>query len=202
MDFAWYLFGFKRRINRGKFWLALPTIFGLMMVLGILALIARKLVDFPGSMSIDVNDIFRVIDPESYRSLSMIGLGHTVIKAIVMLMLLWIYLAIAVKRLHDRNKSAWWMMLFFVFPGLFDQFADRLGDSYPVMFIGLVSFICCVWGFIEMGFLRGTTGTNRFGADPLAPVDTRPPWDQQSEIEMVPHTASPPPVWRVKPGYE
>jgi hypothetical protein len=44
-----------------------------------------------------------------------------------------------------------------------------------------------------------------FGADPLTPPpprDTRPPWDQQSEIEMVPHKAGPPPVWRVKPGYE
>jgi hypothetical protein len=44
-----------------------------------------------------------------------------------------------------------------------------------------------------------------FGADPLTPPpprDTRPPWDQQSEIKMVPHKAGPPPVWRVKPGYE
>jgi hypothetical protein len=37
--------------------------------------------------------------------------------------------------------------------------------------------------------LRGTRGTNRFGADPLAPRDTRPDWDQQSEIEMVPSKA-------------
>jgi hypothetical protein len=30
----------------------------------------------------------------------------------------------------------------------------------------------------------------------------RPRWEQQSEIEMVPRKAGPPPVWRVKPGYE
>jgi hypothetical protein len=49
--------------------------------------------------------------------------------------------------------------------------------------------------------LKGSRKTNRFGADPLTPkppLDTRPPWDQQSEIEMVPK-AGPPPVWRVKP---
>ena len=48
--------------------------------------------------------------------------------------------------------------------------------------------------------LKGSRKTNRFGADPLAPPprDTRPPWDQQSEIEMVPHKAGPPPVRRVK----
>ena len=53
--------------------------------------------------------------------------------------------------------------------------------------------------------LKGSRKTNRFGADPLTPKpkpDTRPPWDQQSEIEMVPHKAGPPPVWRVKPGHE
>ena len=49
--------------------------------------------------------------------------------------------------------------------------------------------------------LKGSRKTNRFGADPLTPPpprDTRPPWDQQSEIEMMPHKAGPPPVWRVK----
>jgi uncharacterized membrane protein YhaH (DUF805 family) len=86
------------------------------------------------------------------------------------------------------------MMLFFAFPGLFDQFSDRLGDSYPVIFIALVSFVFCVWGFIELCFLRGTKGTNRFGVDPLTPIDTRPAWDQQSEIEMVPHKADPSPT--------
>ena len=59
-----------------------------------------------------------------------------------------------------------------------------------------------LWGFIEMYGLKGSRKTNRFGADPLAPPDTRPAWDQQDEIEMVPRKAGPPPVWRVKPGYE
>ena len=65
--------------------------------------------------------------------------------------------------------------------------------------------VLCLWGFIEMYCLKGSRKTNRFGADPLAPPpprDTRPPWDQQSEIEMVPHKAGPPPVWRVKRGHE
>ena len=41
--------------------------------------------------------------------------------------------------------------------------------------------------------LKGSRKTNRFGADPLTPPpqrDTRPPWDQQSEIEMTPHKAN------------
>ena len=196
MDYAWCLFSFEGRINRAKFWLAMLNMLCLMMLLALSIITVGKLFGGPSSFSFRVEDIFGALDPESYRSLSTTGLGHAVIKAIGTLLFLWLYLATSIKRLHDRNKSAWWMMLFFLFPGLFDQFADRLGDSYPVIFVGFVSFVFLVWGFIELGFLRGTKGPNRFGADPLAPIDTRPPWDQQSEIEMVPHKAGPSPASR------
>ena len=83
-------------------------------------------------------------------------------------------------------------------PALYDQFADRLGDSYAAMLLGLAAFVFLIWGFVEMYFLKGSPKTNRFGPDPLQPIDTRPRWDQQSEIEMVPHKAGPPPVWHVK----
>ena len=51
-----------------------------------------------------------------------------------------------------------------------------------------------------MYWLKGTHGPNRFGPDPLAPHDTRPGWDQQSEIEMTPHKAGPPTMGYVKRG--
>ena len=60
------------------------------------------------------------------------------------------------------------------------------------MLPGLVAFVFLIWGFVEMYFLKGSRKTNRFGPDPLAPIDTRPRWEQQSEIEMVPHKAGPP----------
>jgi len=56
---------------------------------------------------------------------------------------LWIGLAIAAKRWHDRNKSAWWILIVFV----------------PV--------VGGLWYLIECGFLKGTTGSNKYGADPL-----------------------------------
>ncbi len=94
------------------------------------------------------------------------------------------------------------MVPFFVLPGVYSQFGDRLDDSWFNVLFGLSAFVLCVWGFVEMYCRKGTNGSNRFGADPLAPPDTRPGWDQQTEIEMVPHKAGPPPVWHVKPGYE
>ena len=117
---------------------------------------------------------------------------------------MWVYFATSIKRLHDRDKSGWWMVPFFAIPGLYNQFADRLPDEfYSSMLLGLIAFALCTWGLIELCFLKGSRKTNRFGANPLAPPparDTRSRWDQQSEIEMVPHKAGPPPVWRVKPG--
>ena len=52
-------------------------------------------------------------------------------------------LAVCVRRLHDLNKSGWWVLLFFI----------------PI--IGLIILI--VW-FAT----RGTVGANSFGEDPLA----------------------------------
>ncbi len=72
---------------------------------------------------------------------------------ILLLPLLWAGLAISTKRWHDRNKSGWWNLIAFV----------------PV--------VGALWALIECGFLRGTPGANKYGADPLikaAPVATVP----------------------------
>lgn len=53
--------------------------------------------------------------------------------------LIWISIAVQVKRWHDRDKSGWWFLM------------------------NLVPIIGWVWVLIECGFLRGTAGSNRFG---------------------------------------
>ncbi len=62
----------------------------------------------------------------------------------VLLIPLWIIsLATTVRRFHDRNKSGWWILL------------------------SLIPIIGGLWILIECGCLKGTTGANRFGEDPL-----------------------------------
>lgn len=56
-----------------------------------------------------------------------------------------IYLVTAAKRWHDRDKSAWWIL------------------------INLIPIIGPLWTIIETGFLAGTIGDNRYGDDPLNP---------------------------------
>jgi uncharacterized membrane protein YhaH (DUF805 family) len=53
---------------------------------------------------------------------------------------------VAVRRLHDTDRSGWW-----------------------VLWGGLLSIVCCVGAIILFVFYvsRGTAGPNRFGPDPL-----------------------------------
>ena len=173
-DLFEFLFGASGRINRAKYWRS----FLIYIVAGLLAAVI----------------LFTAAG---------IAAPLFIIMVVVVLIpwLLWRF-SITTERLHDRDKSGWWIVVFFVLPCLYSQFGDRLGDSWGTMLFGLSAFVFSVWGFIEMYCLRGSRRTNRFGPDPLAPRDTRPGWDQNAEIEMVPHKAGPPPVWRVKPGYD
>lgn len=204
MDWVWYLFRFEGRINRAKLWLALLILLCWLIFLGLLTFGLAALLGGvkPASFGFGIDDLFVFVDPRSYRSFSLTDLPVLVFRIAGSLLLLWVYLATSIKRLHDRDKSGWWMLPYFVVPGLYKQFEDWLPESYAVLVPALAVFLLGIWGFVEMFCLKGTRKTNRFGADPLAPRDTRPAWDQQGEIEMVPREAGPPPVWRVKPGYE
>ena len=81
------------------------------------------------------------LDPQV--ALQSVGAVGGLVLLVVYILALWIGLAIAAKRWHDRNKSAWWILIVFV----------------PV--------VGGLWYLIECGFLKGTTGPNKFGADPL-----------------------------------
>jgi uncharacterized membrane protein YhaH (DUF805 family) len=77
--------------------------------------------------------------------------------------------AIAVKRLHDRDKSAWWLLLFYLLPAVLDGLTNATKDEAIVLplALSLASFAISVWAFVELGCLRGTIGPNLYGADPL-----------------------------------
>lgn len=125
-----------------------------------------------------------------------------VIAAPVGLAAAWVFAAATIRQLHDRNKSGWWILPFFVAPVALNNFAGRLDFPYAAFAIGLTAMVLCVWGSVETLFLQGTRGPNRFGADPLALPDTRPGWDQQDELEFIPLSAGPSPGGYVKRGHD
>jgi uncharacterized membrane protein YhaH (DUF805 family) len=83
------------------------------------------------------------------------------------------------------------MVPFIVVTGLYSEFGGRLGGSWAAVAVGVVVYIGFLWGLVEMYFLKGTNGPNRFGPDPLAAREAAPSWDQHSELEFVPHRAGP-----------
>jgi uncharacterized membrane protein YhaH (DUF805 family) len=76
------------------------------------------------------------------------------------------------ERLHDRGKSAWWLVMFYLVPSVLGQLAKTAwfaGDAatVPHYILALASFGLTIWGFVEIGCLRGTPGSNAYGPDPL-----------------------------------
>jgi uncharacterized membrane protein YhaH (DUF805 family) len=113
MDLKWFLLSFEGRINRKPFW-----IFNI--VVAIIAIILELL--------FGINIIAEEFDNKSL---------------IFFLIVLGPSLAVQAKRWHDRNKSAWWILV---------NFVPIIGPIYAL---------------IQNGFLTGTKGKNRFGDDPL-----------------------------------
>jgi len=125
----WFRFG--GRVCRGQYWLnyalVIGTINGLIAVIMSCFTVTDKFLHLAAK-----NEVFHIA--------WILAQGAAVV--------LWVALFIAglagaVKRLHDRDRSGWFYLIFFV----------------PV--------IGTLWLLVELGFLRGTQGENRFGPDPL-----------------------------------
>ena len=95
----------------------------------------------------------------------------------VWLLSLWPLMAVGAKRLHDRNKNGWWVLVFWLLPFallcggfsiiLFDDpRTGRSGDFSTGLILVLASLPPALWGIVELGILPGTKGPNLYGADP------------------------------------
>lgn len=83
-----------------------------------------------------------------------------------------IYLGI--RRLHDRDRSGWWILPFSVGPYLLMGAAHLLTELLGAVgaLLGIPLFLAglalAVWAWLELGFFRGTRGANRFGPPPAS----------------------------------
>src|SRR5262249_47364272 len=132
------LFSSAGRLNRAAYWLAS---FGLLVVGLVLGFIAFVIHGHSPSAAVGVILITTMV----FSALILIGF------------------VVAIKRLHDRDKSGGVVLLFYVAPSIFEGIENSTGLFIP----GLIGFGISIWGFVELGFLRGTTGQNSYGPDPL-----------------------------------
>jgi uncharacterized membrane protein YhaH (DUF805 family) len=153
MNLMSLLFSFTGRINRGKWWLAV-LIFA---IYGVVASIIGTIL------------IGSAIADGDFNITTLLG---TALIGILVLFVLYVIvlvssIAVGVKRLHDRDKSGWWLLLFFLLPAVLGGIGQSMGDSPVGLLLGLVSLAIYIWMFVELACLRGTVGPNRFGPDPL-----------------------------------
>src|SRR5215470_8492083 len=105
--------GFSGRINRGKYWLTL-VVWLLIWIVAILiflvsglAILGSNLRDGSLPSPEDLAAFLRLI--RDYGILSLIILAFVIVG--------WISaLAIGIKRLHDRDRSVWWIVMFYFGP--------------------------------------------------------------------------------------
>ncbi|HVV94573.1 MAG TPA: DUF805 domain-containing protein [Hyphomicrobiales bacterium] len=142
-----YLFSLHGRLNRARYWTAVVIYLVAFAIGGILAAV-----------------------------LGMVGfilLGLIYLAAVVSGVM------VARLRLHDRDKSGWWLVLFYFGPSVLSAAArgglgDGLGSGAISLILELAAAALAIWAIVELGFLRGTVGANRFGPDPLAPSAQAP----------------------------
>ncbi|MBS0470348.1 MAG: DUF805 domain-containing protein [Proteobacteria bacterium] len=185
MGLGHYLFSFSGRANRARQWalILVGILFGIITgtAFGIMVGWGSLLALFQGKIS-----------GTQFAAMPQLATFGIVACALYLLNL-WIVVAVTTKRLHDRNKSAWWLLVFFVLPFVLNipailtmpaQFA-HLGDVFraaqqnlppppppiepPLVLIArAVASLISLWAFVELYFFRGTAGDNRYGPDPLA----------------------------------
>jgi uncharacterized membrane protein YhaH (DUF805 family) len=134
VDFGSLLFSFQGRINRAKYWIATITYISVTIALVGLGFFFR------------FDTIFFIIAAIVFVAVTVSGV------------------AVGLKRLHDRDMSGWWLLIFYLLPPVLDGLGRALG--IPIIF-SLAGSAISIWALVVLGFLRGTSGANQYGPDPL-----------------------------------
>ncbi|MCF6200418.1 MAG: DUF805 domain-containing protein [Hyphomicrobiaceae bacterium] len=103
-------------------------------------------------------------------------------------------LAVDIKRIHDRGRSAYLLVPLYLFSlalifsqsldwsqGIIWLLTSELKGTLPFEAYVLAAFFVIIltyslWMLIELGFRKGTIGDNKYGPDPLQPLT--PPSDE------------------------
>jgi uncharacterized membrane protein YhaH (DUF805 family) len=151
MDWTTLLFSFEGRINRGKYWLAILiyTLAWFVFIIGTLFWL--------GGLNID--NLF---------TLAGAGLLVWLVGVLLLIAGVWSGLATGIKRLHDRDKSGWWIILFWLAPSALSSIQNSMPWLGGGFVLSLAAMAIGIWAFVELCCLRGTAGPNQYGPDPLA----------------------------------
>lgn len=134
VDWKYLFTSFDGRINRAKYWLAAAVVVAAWLL--VLAVAYSILPEAPAMA----------------------------IMAIAFIAVIYFSVAVGAKRLHDRDKSAWWLAFFYGAPPVLEGIGSAIGG---MMLFSLAGFAISIWALVELGILRGTDAPNAYGPDPL-----------------------------------
>jgi uncharacterized membrane protein YhaH (DUF805 family) len=139
-----FLFGASGRFNRAKYWRSVLIYIGAGMMTAVILFTAAGIA------------------------------APLFILMIVVVLIPWLLwgASFTTRRLHDRDKSAWWLVVFYLVPGVLGHLAEAawfagIAGAALNSILALASSVLTIWGFVEVGCLRGTDGLNTYGPDPL-----------------------------------
>ena len=153
MSKIWRLFRFSGHARRGEYWL-ITILANIGLIMPVLVF-GRQTSDVSGS----VPNINVAINLES---------GAPEAALLVTLVSFALGLAVSARRLHDRGKSAWWLLLFYVVPfalALATQWAAQRQASAILSITTLLIIALFVWAIVELGVLRGVDRWNAHGVN-------------------------------------
>lgn len=153
------------RIGRAQFWLGVLVVVIFTLVASGLLFLLGQGVTSTATRTVQVNGgAASTFERTQFTLNPVAGLFVSLINAALML-------TIGIKRRHDRDFSGIDLVAF-VALSLLSQIFISLGWLSGA-FGATLSVVLFVWGiclFILLGILKGTSGPNRYGPDPLAPA--------------------------------
>jgi uncharacterized membrane protein YhaH (DUF805 family) len=154
MQFISLFYSFRRRLDRKRFWLVLSANSAALFIVSFLS-------KWMSQGTYQERVIARAVSGDHLSGLIENILGVV----LVALILSWIVsvFSIYARRLRDIDRSAWWIIFYLALP--LELFGNSMHDVN--FFVRLAALAIAVWGVVELGIVRGSKGTNRFGPDPL-----------------------------------
>lgn len=76
-------------------------------------------------------------------------------------------ICISIKRLHDLNKTGWYLMIYFGGAVLLNKFSEYIQEYHSItLILKFIAGALLLWGAFELILSKGDKGNNRFGSQP------------------------------------
>ena len=114
-------------------------------------------------------DLAAMATPEGMAALAGAMQRAAWVGLIVSIVLAYPYVALGVKRRHDRDNNGMDVIGFIVFSLIYNVLGGlglTVGNILGTI-LGIVFLVYAIYIIVVLGFLKGTAGPNQYGADPL-----------------------------------